>query len=88
VPKLRHHLYTVKVRVVVWVTPPPVPLIVITDVPVGAFLATVSVKSDVPEPGAAIGLGLKLPVTPEGMPEAESVMGALKPPETLVVTTA
>lgn len=87
-PKLRHYLRTVKVSVVVCVWPPPVPVIVITCVPVGAFLATVRVKSDVPEPGAAIGLGLKLPVTPEGMPVAESVIAALNPPETLVVTTA
>jgi hypothetical protein len=56
-------------------------------VPVGAVLETVRVKSDVPEPGALIGLGLKLPVTPEGKPVAESEIAELNPPETAVVTT-
>jgi len=46
------------------------------------------VKSDVPEPGAAIDDGLKLPVTPEGSPVADKAIAALKPPETDVVTTA
>ena len=68
------------------VRPPPVPLIVIVDVPVGAVLETVSVKSVVPEPVTE--LGLKLPVTPDGMPVAEKVIAELKPPEALVVTTA
>ena len=40
---------------------------------------------DVPEPGAAIGLGLKLTVTPLGCPEAVKVMAELSPPKTLVV---
>jgi len=60
---------------------------VIVLVPVGAFLATVRVKSDVPDPGAAIVAGLKLPVTPDGIPDADKVTGALNPPETVVVTT-
>jgi hypothetical protein len=62
-------------------------LIVIVEVPVRAVLETVMVKSVVPEPGAAIGLGLKLPVTPEGKPVADSVIAELNPPETAVVTT-
>jgi hypothetical protein len=57
-------------------------------VPVGAFLATVRVKFDVPEPGAAIEVGLKLPVTPDGKPVADKAIDALKPPEIAVVTTA
>jgi hypothetical protein len=57
-------------------------------VPVFAVLDTVSVKWVVPEPGAAIGFGLKLPVTPEGRPDALSVIAELNPPETVVVTTA
>ena len=32
--------------------------------------------------------GLKLPVTPEGKPEADNETVELKPPETAVVTTA
>ena len=67
-------------------TLPPVPLIVIVDVPVVAVLDTVRVNLDVPEPGAAIGFGLKLPVTPEENPVALRVIGALNPPETVVVT--
>jgi len=41
---------TPNVRTVEYVTPPPVSVIVIGKVPIGAFLATVRVKWDVPEP--------------------------------------
>lgn len=61
---------------------------VMVEVPVGAVRETVKVKSEVPEPGAAIVLGLKLPVTPDGIPVANNVTAPLKPPETVVVTTA
>jgi hypothetical protein len=54
----------------------------------GALLDTVRYISEVPDPGAAIDAGLKLTVTPAGCPLAESVMAELKPPETVVVTTA
>jgi hypothetical protein len=57
-------------------------------VPVGAFPATLKVKSDVPDPGAAIETGLKLPVTPVGMPVADKEMAESNPPDTDVVTTA
>jgi hypothetical protein len=40
---------------------------------------------DVPAPGAAIGLGLKLTVAPVGAPEAERVIALLKPLLTVVV---
>ena len=53
--------------------------------PVGAFLATVSVKSDVPEP--VMEVGLKLPVTPVGMPVADKATAESKPPEAVMVTT-
>lgn len=56
--------------------------------PMLAFWATVTFISDVPEPGAAMEAGLKLIVTPEGWPVADKEMVELKPPETLVVTTA
>ena len=52
----------------------------------GAFLATVSVKSD--EPAPVMDVGLKLPVTPEGMPVADKAIAESNPPETAVVTTA
>ena len=58
----------------------------IGKVPVGAFLATVKVKCDVPEP--VMEAGLKLPVTPVGTPVADKVTAELKPPETVKVTTA
>lgn len=51
-----------------------------------AVLDAVSVNLDVPEPGAAMGFGLKLPLTPDGMPVAESVIAELNPPETVVLT--
>jgi hypothetical protein len=76
----------VKVRVVVWVVVPLFPVMVIAWVPVGAFLATVRVKSDVPEPVTEV--GLKLPVTPVGMPVAESATAELNPPVAVTVTTA
>ncbi len=41
---------------------------------------------DVPEPGAAIEAGVKLAVTPAGMPLAERETAELKPPETAVVS--
>jgi hypothetical protein len=40
---------------------------------------------DVPELGAAMGLGLKLTVTPVGWPVALNETGELKPPRTVVV---
>ena len=69
-------------------TPPLVPVIVMGYVPMLAVRETVSVKSEVPEPGTAIDDGLKLPVTPEGRPEADNATAASNPPETVVVTTA
>jgi hypothetical protein len=55
-------------------------------VPVLAILATVKVRRDVPDPGAAMEVGLKLPVTPEGKPEAVSAITELNPPLNEVVT--
>ena len=43
---------------------------------------------EVPEPGAAIGFGLKLTLCVLPSPEADKVMGELKPPETAVVIVA
>jgi len=40
---------------------------------------------DVPEPGAAMEVGLKLTVTPVGWPVADKAMAELKPPTTAVV---
>lgn len=65
---------------------PPLPVIVMVYVPVLVVLAAVSVYFDLPEPGAAIDAGLKLPVNPVGRPDAESAIAELNPPETVVVT--
>ena len=51
-----------------------------------AVLDTVSVNFDEPEPGAAMGFGLKLPVTPDGRPVAVRPIAELNPPEVVVVT--
>lgn len=46
--------------VVVCVTPPPVPVMVMVWLPILAFRPTLTVMVEVPDPGAAIELGLKL----------------------------
>ena len=45
----------------------------------------VMVMVELPDPGAAIVLGLKLTVVPEGTPEAESAIELLNPPLMVVV---
>ena len=47
--------------------------------------ATARVKVDVPEPGAAMDVELKLAVTPVGAPDAVRAIAELKPPDTAVV---
>ena len=76
---------TVSEIVAVWVNPPPVPVTVMVYVPVAVVEATARVAVDVPEPGAAMDVGLKLTVTPVGWPLAVSAIAELKPPETAVV---
>jgi len=46
---------------------------------------TAMVIVDVPEPGAAIDVGLKLTVTPVGWPEADKAIAESNPPVTAVV---
>ena len=58
---------------------------VMVDVPAAAVEATVKVNVDVPEPGAAIDVGLNAAVTPVGRPDADSATAESKPPETAVV---
>ncbi len=65
--------------------PPPVPVTVIVDVSTAADGATAIVMVDVPEPGTAIGFGLKLTVTPLGWPVADNVIEELKPFNAVVV---
>jgi hypothetical protein len=71
--------------VVVCVSPPPVPVIVMLYVPVAALEATVNVAVEVPEPGEAMDAGLKPTVTPAGIPEAVRAMAELNAPEIAVL---
>lgn len=71
--------------VVVCVTPPPVPVMVMVWFPVRPFLPTLIVIVDVPDPGAAMEVGLKVTVWALPCPEADKLMAELKPPETAVV---
>lgn len=57
---------TVNETLVVCVTLPPLPVMTIEYVPVVVVEATVKVTSEVPEPGAAMGLVPKPTVTPLG----------------------
>lgn len=66
--------------------PPPVPVRVIVYFPLAVVDAILTVMVAVPAPGAGMVLGLNVTVAPGGWPEALSEMGALKPPNTAVVT--
>ena len=65
--------------------PSPEPVTVIGYTPVAVVEATVMVIVEVPEPGAAMDVGLKLTVTPLGWPVADKAIAESKPPETPVV---
>jgi hypothetical protein len=70
---------TVRLTVVEFVMPPPMPVTVIGYVPVAAVEATVKVRREVPVPGEAMGLVPKPAVTPVGRPLADKVIAELKP---------
>lgn len=61
------------------------PVIVMVWVPVLAFLPTLTVMVDVPEPGAAMELGLKVTLWAPPCPEADKLIAESKPPEIAVV---
>ena len=65
-------------------TPPPVAVTVTVEAPAVAVLLAVKVNAELPLPGAAIGLALKLAVTPEGKPETDRETAELNPFETAV----
>jgi hypothetical protein len=71
--------------VAVWVLPPPVPVMVMVWAPVVAWLPTLTVIVDVPEPGAAMELGLKVTVCWFPCPEADKVTAESKPLSAAVV---
>lgn len=68
--------------------PPPFAVMVIVRVPVAARLPAVTVMVELPDPGAAMGLELKVAVWELPSPEAERVIAELKPPEMAVVIVA
>ncbi len=70
--------------VVCWI-PPPLPVTVMGYVPAAVPAPTVIVMVEVPPPGAAIALGLKLTVVPVGTPDADKLIALLKPPLIAVV---
>ena len=76
---------TARVTVALCWIPPPVPVTVIGYVPVAVLDPTVIVIVELPPPGAAIVLGLKLTVVPLGVPVADKLIVLLKPPLTVVV---
>ena len=55
-------------------------------VPVVAVLLAAKVTVELPLPGAAMEVGLKVAVTPAGNPEADNETAELKPPLTVVET--
>jgi len=72
--------------VAVWVLPPPVAVIVMLLVPALPLALTLMVILEVPEPGAARAVGLKLRVWPLPNPEGDKDIAELKPPATAVVS--
>jgi hypothetical protein len=74
----------VTATVVVCVTPPPLAVTVALKVPVVAVLLAKNVSVELPLPGAAMEVGLKLAVTPAGIPETDNEIAELKPPMTVV----
>jgi hypothetical protein len=73
------------VTLVLWVTPPPVPVTVIVLLPLLAFLETLIVITDDPVPGAGMGLVPKLTVTPLACPDADNEIAALNPFKAVVL---
>ena len=77
---------TVSEIVAVWVTSPPVPVTVIVYVPVGVVDPTAKVTLEVPEPGAAIDVGLNPTVTVLGCPVADKATAESNSSTAVVVT--
>ena len=77
-----------RVTVVVWVIPPPFAVMVMEWLPIDPFLPTLTVIVEVPDPGAAMEVGVKVTVWAFPCPEADKVIAELKLPETAVVMVA
>jgi hypothetical protein len=76
---------TISVSVPEWVLPPPVPVTVTENVPLVAVANGVTSSCELPDPGAAIEVGLKVAEAPLGTPEADSEMALLNPLRAAVV---
>lgn len=76
---------TVSVKVVLRLSPPPLPVTVMGYVPGTVTRVTPMVIIEVPEPGGGMVTGLKVTLTPRGTPDAERLMKLLNPPLTVVV---
>ena len=74
--------------VMVCVTPPPLAVMVMVRLPKRARELVLMVMVELPEPGAAMELGVKETVSPLPRPEADKLIAELKPPETAVVMVA
>ena len=72
----------------VCVFPPPVPLMVMVNVFSVAVVPTLTVIVDVPEPGAPMGLGLKVTFCSPPAPVADNLIAELKLPRAAVVILA
>ena len=81
-------MMTVSATVAVCVLPPPVPVMVMVNVFSAAVVPTLTVIVDVPEPGAAIDLGLKVTFCAPPAPAADNVIAESKLPRAAVVIVA
>ena len=82
---LKDQCVTCRETVAVSLLLPPVPVTVMVYVPIELFESAVTVMVEVPEPGAAMDMGLKVTVTPFGWPAADKITAVSKPPEFGVV---
>jgi len=69
----------------VFVLPPPVPVMVIVKNPIAHPELVVTCIVAVPEPGAAMDVGVKLTLTPLGRPDTDKPILELKPSITAVL---
>ena len=83
-----HYLVTFRITLVRWVLPPPIAVMIMMRFPIEAFFPTFTVIVDVPDPGAAMELGVKVTVWAFPCPEADNVIAELKLPVTAVVIAA
>ena len=76
---------TARLRVMVFVMPPPAAVMVSVELPVEAADAAARVKVLEPLPGEAMLVGAKVPVTPDGSPLIDNATAELNPLDAAVV---